>query len=351
MSLDMDKLNTLVFRMIGEVGAAAQGSLVLLGDRLGIYRGIVEHGPLSAAGLAEKLGFHERYLREWLHAQVAAQYIDYDATNETFSLSPEQAAVFADPNSPAALTGGYWGISSLYQDEPKIAEAFKTGEGVPWGAHSACLFCGTEKFFGPAYRANLVESWLPSLDGMLAKLQHGARVADVGCGHALSTRLMAKAFPNSQFVGIDYHQPSIDHARELVRQEGLGNLTFEQGTAQEFAGDNYDLITFFDCLHDMGDPEGAARNVRKRLKPDGTWMIVEPQAGDTLSENINPIGRAFLAFSTMVCVPASLSQAGRAGLGAQAGEKRLTAVIKAGGFTHVRRATETPTNMILEARP
>ncbi len=351
MSLDMEKLNALVMRMIGDVGAAAQGSLVLLGDRLGLYRALATHGPLTAAAFASQLGMHERYVREWLHAQTAAQYIEYDAARETFAMSPEQAAVFADPDSPAALTGGYWGISSLYQDEPKIAEAFKTGEGVPWSAHSPCLFCGTEKFFGPAYKANLVGSWLPALDGMAAKLERGVKVADVGCGHALSTRLMAQAFPKSQFVGIDYHQPSIDHARDIAGKEGLKNISFEQGSAQEFTGGNYDLITFFDCLHDMGDPTGAARNVRQRLAPDGTWMIVEPMAGDTLTENLNPIGRAFFAFSTMVCVPASLSQTGRAGLGAQAGEKRLTEVIKAGGFTRVRRATETPTNMILEARP
>ncbi len=350
MSVDMDKLNTLVFRMLGDLGAAAQGALVLLGDRLGIYRGLADHGPLNAVRLAEHLGLDERSLREWLHAQAAMQYIDYDPLNETFSLSPEQTAVFADPNSPAAFAGGYYSVASLYHDEPKIAEAFKSGAGVPWGAHSTCLFCGTERFFGPAYRTNLIDHWLPALDGMVARLQRGAEVADVGCGHALSTRLMAKAFPNSRFVGIDYHQPSIDHARELARQEGLSNVSFEQGSAQDFPGEGYVLVTFFVCLHDMGDPEGAARQVRKRLKPDGLWMIVEPNAGDSLSANMNPVGRAFLAFSTMVCVPASLSQPGRAGLGAQAGEKRLTEVIKAGGFAQVRRATETPTNMILEAR-
>lgn len=351
MSLDMEKLNTLVFRMVGELGAAAQGSLVLLGDRLGLYRALAEHGPITSANFATKLGMHERYIREWLHAQVAAQYIDFDPTKDQFMLSPEQAAVFADPDSPAALAGGYWSVAAVYQDEPMIAAAFKSGEGVPWGAHSACLFCGTEKFFGPAYKANLVGQWLPALDGVVAKLTRGAKVADVGCGHALSTRLMAQAFPNSQFIGFDYHQPSIDHARELSRDSGLKNISFEQGSAQDFGGGAFDLITFFDCLHDMGDPTGAARNVRQQLAADGTWMVVEPNAGDQLTDKINPIGRAFLAFSTMVCVPASLSQPGRAGLGAQAGEKKLAEVIKAGGFTRVRRATETPTNMILEARP
>ncbi len=351
MSFDPDKLNALVFRMLGDVGAAAQGSLVVLGDQLGLYRGLAEHGPMTSSALAEKLGLHERHLREWLHAQASMQYIEFDAATERFSLSPEQAMVFADPTSPAAMAGGFIGISSLYQDAPLVAEAFKSGAGLPWGAHSTCLFCGAERFFGPAYRANLVDQWLPALDGVVAKLKRGARVADVGCGHALSTRLMAKAFPQSQFIGIDFHLPSIEHARELARQEGLTNITFEQGTAQEFAGDNYDLVTFFDCLHDMGDPQGAARQVRKRLAPDGTFMVVEPQAGNTLTDNFNPVGRAFYAFSAMVCVPASLSQPGRAGLGAQAGEQRLSEVIKAGGFSQVRRATDTPTNMILEARP
>jgi SAM-dependent methyltransferase len=351
MALDMEKLNTLVFRMLVELGAAAVGSLVLLGDRLGLYKALAESGPLTAEAFASKLGMHERYIREWLHAQAAAEYIDYNAANETFSMSPEQAMILADPESPAALAGGYWGVSSLYQDEPKIAEIFKTGEGLPWGAHSACLFCGTEKFLGPAYRANLINGWLPALDGVVEKLNRGAKVADIGCGHALSTRLMAKAFPKSQFVGIDYHLPSIEHAREVSKQEGLTNVTYEQGSAQDFGGKDYDLIAYFDCLHDMGDPRGAMRNTLQHLAADGTCMVVEPLAGDDLTANMNPVGRAFLAFSTMVCVPASLSQPGREGLGAQAGEKKLTEVIKSGGFTRVRRATATATNMVLEARP
>jgi len=350
MSLDMEKLKSLAFRMLDEVGAAASGALVLLGDRLGLYQALVDHGPVTSEALAAKLGLHERYLREWLHAQAVSKYIDYDAATETFSICPEQAMVLANPESPVNMAGGYWGISALYAAEPKIADAFKTGAGLPWGEHSTCLFCGTARFFGPGYRANLIEQWIPALEGVKEKLERGARVADVGCGHALTTRLMAKAFPNSQFVGIDVHQPSIDHAAEIAREEGLTNICFEQGSAQQFNGRDYDLVTLFDCLHDMGDPEGAVRAVAERLAPDGTLMVVEPQAGDSLSENMNPVSRAFLSFSTMVCVPASLSQPGRAALGAQAGEKKLTAVIQAGGFNHVRRACDSSTNMILEAR-
>jgi SAM-dependent methyltransferase len=317
---------------------------------LGLYQALVDHGPVTSEALAAKLGLHERYLREWLHAQAVSKYIDYDAATETFSICPEQAMVLANPESPVSMAGGFWGISALYAVEPKIAEAFKTGAGLPWGEHSTCLFCGTARFFGPGYRANLIEQWIPALEGVKEKLERGARVADVGCGHALTTRLMAKAFPNSQFVGIDVHQPSIDHAAEIAREEGLTNICFEQGSAQQFNGRDYDLVTLFDCLHDMGDPEGAVRAVAERLAPDGTLMVVEPQAGDSLSENMNPVSRAFLSFSTMVCVPASLSQPGRAALGAQAGEKKLTAVIQAGGFNHVRRACDSSTNMILEAR-
>ena len=350
MALDMDKLKTLAFRMLDEVGAAASGALVLLGDRLGLYQALADHGPVTSEALAAKLGLNERYLREWLHAQAVSKYIDYDAAAETFSICPEQAMVLANPESPVSMAGGFWGISALYAAEPKIAEAFKTGAGLPWGEHSTCLFCGTARFFGPGYRANLIDQWIPALEGVKEKLEKGARVADVGCGHALTTRLMAKAFPKSQFIGIDVHQPSIDHAAEIAREEGLTNIRFEQGTAQQFNGRDYDLVTFFDCLHDMGDPEGAVRAVAERLAPGGTLMVVEPQAGDSLSENMNPVSRAFLSFSTMVCVPASLSQPGRAALGAQAGEKKLTAVIRAGGFNHVRRACNSSTNMILEAR-
>ncbi len=350
MSLDMAKVKTLAFRMLDEIGAAASGALVLLGDRLGLYQGLVEHGPATSTVFAAKMGLHERYVREWLHAQAVSRYIDYDPATEEFSLSPEQAMILANPESPVAMAGAYWGIADLYGIEPRVAEAFRTGTGVPWGEHSSCLFCGTARFYGPAYRTSLIGQWLPALDGVVERLQQGAKVADVGCGHALTTRLMAKAFPASRFVGVDFHAPSVAHAAEIAQGEGLSNVRFEQGSALSFPGDQYDLITFFDCLHDMGDPVGVARSVAERLAPDGTWMIVEPQAGDTLADNMNPVSRAYLAFSTLVCVPASLSQEGRAGLGAQAGEKRLTEIIRTAGFRHVRRALDTSTNMILEAR-
>ena len=349
MAIDPDKLNGLLFRMIGDVAAAASGALVVLGDRLGLFRALAEHGPLTSTALATRLDLHERYVREWLNAMVAGEYVQYDAAGATYGMSPEQAACLADPDSPAYLCGGYYGIMSLYLDEPKVEEAFRTGNGIGWGEHSNCLFCGAEKFFGPGYKANLIDHWLPALDGVVDTLTRGGTVADVGCGHALSTRLMARAFPASQFHGIDYHPPSIAHATEAANGWGLGNTAFRIGGATDFDG-QYDLVTFFDCLHDMGDPVAVARHVRSRLKPGGTWMIVEPAAGDGVEQNINPVSRAFYAFSTMVCVPVSMSQPGRMGLGAQAGVARLTAVLNEGGFSQVRVAARTPSNVVLEAR-
>ncbi|HMM74583.1 MAG TPA: class I SAM-dependent methyltransferase [Gammaproteobacteria bacterium] len=349
MAVDPDKLNATLLRMIGDVAAAASGSLIVLGERLGLFKALAESGPLTSEALAAKLKLTERYVREWLHAMVAGEYVQYDGARETYSMSPEQIACLADPDSPAMIAGGYYGIMSLYLDEPKIEDAFKTGKGVGWGEHHRCLFCGAEKFFGPGYKANLIDHWLPQLDGVVDKLQRGARVADVGCGHALSTRLMARAFPNSEFVGIDSHAPSIAHATELAANWGLSNVRFSTASSSEFDG-SYDLVAFFDCLHDMGDPTAIARHVRQHLAPGGTWMVVEPAAADELAHNINPVSRAFYAFSTMVCVPVSLSQPGRVGLGAQAGAKRLTEVITAGGFGNVRLAASSPTNLVLEAR-
>lgn len=349
MALDPDKLNPLLVRMIGDVAAAASGALVVLGERLGLFRTLAAHGPLSSAALATRLDLHERYVREWLNNMVAGQYIEYDPFTLSYHMSPEQIACLADPDSPAYLPGGYFGVMALYADEPKVEEAFRSGNGIGWGEHSNCLFCGAEKFFGPGYKANLVEHWLPALDGVVGKLQAGATVADVGCGHALSTRLMARAFPRSRFDGIDYHGPSIAHATEMAASWQLDNAHFRTGGAADFEGE-YDLITFFDCLHDMGDPVAIARHVSTRLRPGGTWMIVEPMAGDSVADNINPVSRAFYAFSTMVCVPVSLSQPGRMGLGAQAGPARLTEVLKAGGFSHVRIAATTPSNLVIEAR-
>ena len=349
MAIDQDQLNTLLFRMIGDVAAAASGPLVVLGDRLGLFRALAANGPLSSTDLAGQLALHERYVREWLNNMVAAQYVQYEAASARYFMTPEQAACLADADSPAYLPGGYYAVTALYLDEPKAEEAFRTGQGIGWGDHSNCLFCGAEKFFGPGYKANLMDHWLPALDGVVAKLTAGASVADVGCGHALSTRLMARAFPASQFHGIDYHPPSISHATEMAAAWQLDNAQFRLGGASDFDG-HYDLITFFDCLHDMGDPVAIARHVKSRLKPGGTWLIVEPMAGDCVNENINPVSRAFYAFSTLVCVPVSLSQPGRVGLGAQAGPARLLEVVRAGGFSDVRVAATTPANLVLEAR-
>ncbi|WP_254073044.1 class I SAM-dependent methyltransferase [Acidisphaera sp. S103] len=350
-SPDQDKLNTLLGRMVGDLGAVATGALVVLGDRLGLFKAMQEGGKLTAAELAARSGTHERYVREWLSAQAAAGYVEYDAGADRFHLTPEQALVFADEDSPAFMAGAFEVLSSLWIDEPKVSEAFRTGKGLGWHDHSACLFRGTERFFRPGYNANLIGSWLPALDGVVAKLENGARVADVGCGHGASTVLMAKAFPKSHFTGFDYHAPSVDRARKAAEEAGVsGNTKFEIAQAKTYPG-TYDLVAFFDCLHDMGDPSGAATHVKESLSPDGTWMIVEPFAHDHLSANLNPVGRVYYAASTMICTPASLSQEVGLGLGAQAGEFRLRQVITAGGFTRFRRAAETPFNMVLEARP
>jgi SAM-dependent methyltransferase len=288
---------------------------------------------------------------EWLAAQAASGFIEYDAASACFSLTPEQALVFADPASPVNMTGGYYIAQSIYADIPHVSEAFRTGKGVGWGEHCNCLFCGTAKFFGPGYRANLIAGWLPQLEGVVPKLQAGGKVADVGCGHGLSTVTMARAFPNSHFYGFDYHAGSIEQARALAKEEGLANVTFDVALAKEYPGISYDLVTTFDCLHDMGDPVGAAAHVRETLNANGAWLIVEPMAQDDLSGNLNPVGRIYYAASTMICLPSSLSQEVGLGLGAQAGQKRLREVITKGGFSHFRRASETPFNLILEARP
>ena len=346
-----DALNAMMGKVITDLGAAANGALVVLGDRLGLYRALAEAGPSSSADLATRTGLNERYVREWLATQAASGYVDYDATEETFSMTPEQAAVFADPDSPVAMAGGFYSVSSLYHDEPRVTDAFRTGAGIPWGDHHSCLFCGTERFFRPGYVANLVDHWITALDGVQEKLRTGAQVADIGCGHGVSTIVMAKAFPNSQFIGFDMHEASIKAARQHAADEGVNNIRFEVAAAKTFPGKDYDFVTVFDALHDMGDPAGMAAHVLECLKPDGTWMIVEPMAGDSLAENLNPVGRAFYAFSTMICTPGSKSQEVGLALGAQAGERRLGEVVKQGGFTRFRRATETPVNLILEARP
>jgi 2-polyprenyl-3-methyl-5-hydroxy-6-metoxy-1,4-benzoquinol methylase len=347
---DNERLNAFLARMVGDLGAIATGALVVLGDRLGLYQAMRSGDRLSSAELARRTGTRERHVREWLAAQAAAGYVDYDDATNLFFLNPEQAAVFADEDSPAAMAGAFEVLSSFWLDEAKVAEAFRGQRAVGWHDHSQCLFRGTERFFRPGYNANLVSSWLPALDGVVDKLQRGATVADVGCGHGSSTIVMARAFPNSRFVGFDYHAPSIESAREAAASMGVAaNTRFEVADAKSFEG-RFDLVAFFDCLHDLGDPVGAAAHVRDSLGPDGSWMIVEPFAHDRLRDNLNPVGRIYYAGSTMVCTPCSLSQEVGLALGAQAGELRLRQVVTAGGFKHLRRATETPFNLVFEAR-
>jgi 2-polyprenyl-3-methyl-5-hydroxy-6-metoxy-1,4-benzoquinol methylase len=313
---------------------------------------MADGAKVTPSDLAKKTGLNERYLREWLSGQAASGYIDYHPEKNAFSLSPEQAMAFAEEGSPAFFAGAFDVVQSTYLDEPKVADAFRTGKGVGWHEHSKCLFSGTERFFRPGYNANLVTSWIPALGDVEAKLKAGARVADVGCGHGASTILMAQAYPNSVFTGSDYHDGSVRTARRHADEAGLaGRVGFEVAAAAAYGGHDYDLVTMFDCLHDMGDPVGAARHVRGTLTPDGTWMIVEPQAGDRVEENLNPVGRAYYAFSTLLCTPASLAQDVGLALGAQAGEARIADVVKAAGFTRFRRVAETPFNLVFEARP
>jgi SAM-dependent methyltransferase len=351
MPLDEARLNEFVGKMVGDMGAAMTAALMIVGDKLGLYKEL-RAAPLTSAELARRSGTTERYVREWLAAQAAAGYVGYDPDTDRFALSPEQAMVFADEGSPVFMPGLCEVIAAMWRDEPKITEAFKSGKGVGWHEHDACLFRGTERFFRPGYAANLVDNWLPALDGVVEKLKRGARVADVGCGHGASTIIMAKAFPKARFTGFDYHPPSIARAQQLAEEAGVADrVRFEVAPAKTFPGSGYDLVAFFDCLHDMGDPVGAATHVRQALAPDGTWLIVEPFAHDQIKDNLNPVGRIFYAASTMICTPASLSQEVALGLGAQAGEARLRDVVTRGGFGRFRRATETPFNLVLEARP
>ncbi len=350
--MDEQKLHQFVGQMLSDLGGAASIALVHIGDALGLYKALHTGGPMTVEELADKTGVHRRYLREWLSHQAASSYLTYDPATKKFALPPEQAMVFAIEDSPVYLIGAFEAMASLLGNQELVKPAFKTGAGVAWGDQSSCMFCAVARFFRPGYQNNLVSSWLPALDGVVDKLKRGARVADVGCGHGWTTVFMAGAFPNSQFVGYDFHPSSIEEARKHAAEHGVaGNCRFEIGTAKDYPGTGFDLVAFFDCLHDMGDPAGAAAHVRQSLKPNGSWMIVEPIAGDRLEDNLNPVGRLFYAASTMVCVPTSLSQEVGAALGAQAGEKRLREVISAGGFRNVRRATETPFNMVLEARP
>jgi SAM-dependent methyltransferase len=352
MPVDPDKLNAFMGKLLGDMGAAATGALVVIGDKLGLYKALAEAGPLTPAELAARTGTAERYVREWLAAQAAAGYVQYEPETGTYAMTAEQALALADERSPAFVSGAFEVIASMFKDEPKISEAFRSGRGVGWHEHSPCLFRGTERFFRAGYAAHLVQEWLPALTDVCAKLDRGARVADVGCGHGASTIVMAQAFPRSTFTGFDYHGPSIDRARTAAREAGVEpRCHFEVAHSKHYPGTGYDLVAFFDCLHDMGDPVGVARHVHQSLDADGTWLIVEPYANDTIEGNLNPVGRMFYAASTMVCVPASLSQEVGMALGAQAGEARLREVVTAGGFRRFRRATATPFNLVLEARP
>jgi len=345
-------LDEFLGKLVGDIGATVTAALVGIGDRLGLYKALAGSGGLTPAALAQRTGTDERYLREWLCAQAAAGYVDYDAGSGMFSLNEVQTLAFADEASPAYFLGGFQVARAMFKDADTIIDAFRSGRGVGWHEHDADLFCGTERFFRPGYNANLVGSWIPALDGVEAKLRKGARVADVGCGHGASTILMAKAFPASTFVGFDYHQPSIVAARRHASEAGVADRTsFETSAAKTFEGTGYDLVCIFDALHDMGDPVGAARHVRETLASDGTWMLVEPFAGDRVEDNLNPIGRIFYGASTMICTPASRAQEVGLGLGAQAGPKRLEAVCREAGFTRFRKATETPTNLVFEVRP
>jgi SAM-dependent methyltransferase len=350
--IDGDKLMQFVFRTVEEVGATLNTALVVMGDRLGLYRAMAGAGALSPAELAERTGTAERYVREWLNAQAAGGYVTYDPDSGRYTLPPEQAAALTNPDCPAYLPGFFQIALGSVIDSPTIAEAARSGVGIGWHEHVTDVFEGCERFFRTMYNAHLIPEWLPALDGVVAKLEQGALVADVGCGHGASTILMAQAFPNSSFVGSDYHAGSIETARRRAEEAGVAaRVRFEVAAAASYGGTGYDLVTTFDCLHDMGDPVGAARHVHSTLKPDGTWMIVEPFAGDRVEENLNPVGRAFYAFSTLLCTPASLSQDVGLALGAQAGQARIADVTGAGGFTRFRRAAETPFNLVYEARP
>jgi len=350
--IDEAKLEAFMGQALTDMGAIISAPLIQIGEKLGLYKAMAHAGPLTSQEVAERSGAAERYVREWLRNQAAGGYITYDPDSDRYTLPDEHALALADEDSPFYILGVYDSIASLYADEDQLLEAFRSGRGMGWHEHDHRLFRGTERFFRPGYRAHLVSEWIPALDGVQAKLEQGAKVADVGCGHGASTVIMAEAFPNSQFVGFDYHEASIERAAEAAQQAGVGDrISFEVAAAKDYPGSGYDLVCVFDCLHDMGDPVGAAAHVRETLDGDGAWMIVEPFANDSVEENLNPVGRVFYGASTVICTPASLAQEVGLALGAQAGQARLTEVLNEGGFTRVRRATETPFNLVLEARP
>jgi len=347
-TIDEAKVQELAGKVVGDVAGALSLFMAYLGDQAGVFEAMDGAGPLTVERLAAKTGLNPKYLHEWLGSIAAAGYIGFDPASETFTLSPEQALVFTREGQPACMQGFFQLLVSQFEGHEKATETFKSGNGRPWGDHTQCLFCGTDRFFRPGYQANLVDNWIPALDGVEAKLKAGARVADIGCGHGSSTVLMAQAYPKSTIVGIDYHAPSIEEAKKKAADAGVANVEFQVAKAQDFAGEDFDFACIFDALHDMGDPVGAARHIRETLAPGGTFMLVEPMAGDTMGENMHPLGQIYYAASCTICMPASLAQEVGLGLGAQAGQKRLTEVLNEAGFANVRRAAETPTNMVLE---
>jgi SAM-dependent methyltransferase len=350
--MDQSKFEAFLGKFVGDLGAVLHSATVLIGDKLGLYRAMADGEPVTAEALAERTGTDPRYVREWLSAQAASGYVDYDEAADAFTLPEEHAFALTDESNPVFLPGAFQVAASTIKDEPRIAAAFRSGEGVGWHEHHEDLFHGTERFFRPNYIGNLVSAWIPALDGVASRLEEGASVADVGCGHGSSTILMAQAFPKSTFVGFDYHEPSIAEARKRAEAAGVADrVRFERAAAKDYPGEGYDLVAFFDCLHDMGDPAGAARHVRESLASDGSWMIVEPFANDRLVENLNPVGRVFYSVSTTVCTPASRSQEVGLALGAQAGEERIRSVVSEGGFGRFDRVAETPFNLVFQARP
>ena len=351
MAIDEAKLNAFMGRFVGDLGAVMHAATIVVGDQLGLYKRLAD-GPADVETLARLTETDPRYLREWLSAQAASGYVEYDPASQRFNLSEEQAMALAQEGSPAFIPGAFQVAIAQFKAIPKMMQAMRTGLGLGWHEHDASLFHGTERFFRPGYAANLVSQWIPTLEGVNARLKAGATVADVGCGHGASTVIMAQAYPASKFFGFDYHAPSIEHARNAATKAGVQDrVSFEVAKAKDYPGKAYDLVTVFDCLHDMGDPVGAAAHVRASLKPDGTWLIVEPFANDRLEDNLNPVGRVYYSASTFICTPASRSQEVGACLGAQAGEARLRDVVTKGGFSRFRRATQTPFNLVLEARP
>jgi 2-polyprenyl-3-methyl-5-hydroxy-6-metoxy-1,4-benzoquinol methylase len=351
MAIDQDKLMDFLHKFVGDLGATMAAGNVVVGDRLGLYRALAD-GPVQPRELAERTGTATRYIDEWLRGQAAGGYVEYDPQTGAYSLTPEQAFALTDPDGAVYAPGAFELALGALQAEQRVAEAFRTGAGIGWHEHDEAVFSGCERFFRPGYTANLVASWLPALDGVVGKLRAGARVADIGCGHGASTTLMAEAYPNSAFAGSDYHEGSIIQARKRAADAGLtGRVTFDVASAQTFNGGPYDLVTSFDCLHDMGDPVGAARHIRQMLAPDGTWMVVEPFAGDAVADNLNPVGRVYYSFSTFLCVPNALAQDGGYSLGAQAGEASIRRLTADAGFGTFRRVAETPFNIVYEARP